>query len=339
MKLSPHNLQEISSVDFLYNQLPSGFISYKPDGTVLKVNDTFSRWLNLSAEQVCLLNFKSLLTKACGLYYNLFVDPLLNVETKANEISLVFKSPNGNIDVLFNAVGYKNEQDHLILINASIQKITDRKKYESELLFQKKLAEEEKRKFEFLSNTVPNHIWTTTPDGVLISANKKATDYFNVDPIDFNDFNFVFEEDRKKAFNSWKKCLTSGKPFEREVRLLGNDRTPEWFLLTAEPFLNKDGVIELWIGSSTNIHKHKTWQIANYSTLKHSLVTAQKTIDQNAELFISIEMNKSHMIRKPLANMLGLLMLLEKETMSKECRNMFNLLSESAEELDAMIKS
>ena len=333
------NVIDQLKTDFLYNQLPGGFISYRPNGKILRVNETFSGWLGISVDKLYDLNFRAVLTKASGLYYNMVIDPILNLQSAANEIYLTFITPTGEIDTLLNAVSYKDEQGNLLLINATVQKITDRKKYESALLHKKKLAEEEKRKFEFLSNTVSNHIWTTSADGTCTYINQKIKDYFGEQPLSFfSAFLGIAERDREKSYHSWKRCLETGKPFEREMRFIGLRQTEEWFLVTVAPYFNQEGKIESWFGSSTNIHKQKILQAANYSSLSNSLNSAQKTLDENKRLFNNIAMNQSHMIRKPLANIMGLLALIRNEELSAECLPLFSLLDKSAQELDEMIK-
>ncbi|SDZ80456.1 PAS domain-containing protein [Pedobacter hartonius] len=325
--------------DFLYDNLPGGFISYQPGGKILRVNETLSKWLCLSIEEIYQLNFRSILNKASGLYYSMVTDPLLNLQSTVNEISLTFKSSQGEFDALLNAVSYKDDQGNLFLINATVQKITDRKSYELALLLEKKHADEERRKFEFLSNTVPNQIWNIALDGECIYINKKVRDYFGEQPMSFyTDFGGIAAADRERCQSTWQRCLETGKRFEEEVRLIGVSKKEEWFFICIEPYLNRQGYIESWFGSGTNIHKQKTLQIANYSSFKLSLSSAKKTLDENRQLFINMALNHSHMVRKPLANALGLLQLLEDEDLPETSKHLFNMLQLSIQELDEMIK-
>jgi len=334
--MNENKLNKNLKSDFLYDKLPSGFISYLPDGNILRVNETLSKWLCITVEEIYKLNFKSILNKASGLYYSMVIDPLLNLQSTANEISLTFKTINGEVDALFNAVSYKDDQGNLILINATIQKITDRKKYELALLQEKRYADDEKRKFEFLSNTVPNQIWTIAPDGTCIYVNKKVKDYFGEQPMTFyTEFSGIAASDLER---SRKTCLETGKIFQKEIRMKGVSKEEEWFFVSIEPYFNQEGQIESWFGSSTNIHKQKTLQIANYSSLKLSLSSANKTLDENKQLFINIALNQSHMVRKPLANVLGLLELLEYEALPEGSLELFKMLQTSIKELDKMIK-
>jgi PAS domain S-box-containing protein len=333
------SLKRYLEKDFLYDELLCGFVSFTPEGQILSINKTMALWVGLDYQEIQLLNFKSLMTKASMLYYNMVVDPLLNLNSVVNEISLKFNGGDGVFDALLNAESYKNAQGKLILVNATVQKITDRKRYENELLREKRHAEEEKRKFEFLFNSAPNQIWTTDPEGMVLTVNERVKDYFGITESAYiYSLSGIFIEDRPQYQNLWKRALLNGKPLQAEIRLKGVRGTSEWFMFTAEPYRDTAGKIEMWFCSSTNIHKQKTLQIAHQKELKMSLSHAYQTLADNQERFVSIAMNQSHMIRKPLANILGLAQLLHDEGASTELKNLLNMLLVSVEELDSMIK-
>jgi len=306
----PLRFAEITNSDHLYQKAPCGFISFLPDGSILRVNETFSKWLGYTEEEIYDLKFTSLLTVGGNLYYEMVITPLLNIRGFASEINFSFIGVNGSFETLFNAVAYKDEDGAVIAVNATVQSITDRKKYEAELLLSKRYAEEEKRRFEFLSNTIPNLIWTALPTGQLNFINQKLKDYFGEENInEYKKFSGVFEEDRPGVISSWNDSVENGRKMEKEVRLKAIGRDPEWFLLRAEPYYDHKENLVLWFGSFTNIHKQKLLQLANYSSLTSSLSLAHKTIDDNKEMFMKIAMNQSHMIRKPVANIMGLISL------------------------------
>lgn len=335
----PLRFAEITNSDHLYQKAPCGFISFLPDGSILRVNETFSRWLGLTEEEIYNLKFTSLLSIGGTLYYEMVIAPLLSIRGFANEINFSFIGINGNFDTLFNAVAYTNEEGAVIAVNATVQNITDRKKYEAELLLSKRYAEEEKRRFEFLSNTIPNLIWTARPSGELNFINQKLKDYFGEENInEHRKFSGVFHEDRESVVISWQESVESGRKLEKEIRLQAKGRDPEWFLLRAEPYYDEDSKLVLWFGSFTNIHKQKLLQLANYSSLSSSLSLAHKTIDDNKEMFMKIAMNQSHMIRKPVANIIGLISLLNGVQLPEEGKQLIDLLNQSAEELDMLIK-
>lgn len=337
------NIQEhfaaITNSDHLYQKAPCGFISFLPDGSILRVNETLSNWLGYTEREIYELDFKTLLSSEAHLYYQLIVTPLLNIKGYANEIDLNFTGKNRNFDALLNAVAYKNEDGLLVAVNSTIQINTDRKRYEAELLQSKCHAEEEKRKFESLYDTVPNLIWTASPNGQVNFINQRFKDYFDIsDLTEINNFKFIFEEDRANLMNSWKTCLKNGRTLNRELRLKAKGKNPEWFLLCAEPYTNSNGVVELWFGSFTNIHKQKLLQLANYSSLSTSLSVAHKIIDVNNETLLKIAYDQSHTIRKPLANILGIVSLLKDIEVTDEIKELLELLHVSAAELDVVVK-
>ena len=335
----PEYFDAITNSEHLYQKAPCGFISFLPDGAILRVNETLIAWLGLTEKEVYSLDFTALLSKGAKLYYQMIVSPLLNIRGFANEIDFSFVGENGNFNALFNAIGYIDEDGTLLAINATLQSITDRKKYEADLLRAKQHAEEEKRKFESLSDTIPNLVWTALPNGQINFINQRIKDYFDILSLeDINGFLGEVEEDRANLMLTWQSCLQSGRKLNREVRLKSKDKVPEWFLLIAEPYFNAHGVLELWFGSCTNIHKQKLLQLANYSSLATSLSIAHQTIDTNNEIFMKIAFDQSHMIRKPLANIIGLVSLLNDLPVTEEVKQLIELLDTSATELDTHVK-
>ena len=329
----------ITGTDFLYEQAPCGMISFDGTGHIIRINQTLSTWLGREKQEIEGLKFTSLLTTAGSMYYKVVIESLLNLQGYVNEINFSFVNQEENFDALFNAVSYKNEEGQLSMVNATILKITDRKKYETELLLAKRRAEDEKRRFEFLSNTIPNLFWTALPTGEVDFVNQRVKDYFKISDLQrLTNFEGVVEEDRDSSIRTWKKCLETGKVFDKEVRIQGEDREPEWHAIRIEPYFNSSGEIEMWFGSSTNIHKKKILQLANYSSLAESLTEAQKTIDQNKEVLTEIAITQSHMIRKPLANIIGLIDLISDMPQQEEAIPLLDMLKGSAEELDLRIK-
>ncbi|RZK72224.1 MAG: hypothetical protein EOO85_19335 [Pedobacter sp.] len=246
--------------------------------------------------------------------------------------------PEGNFDVLFNGKCYKDSMGTVSLINATVLKIKDRKKYEAELLSERRNAEQQQSKLQFLINLLPIQIWTADPQGKVQSMNLQIQEYFASFGLNQgSEFLGVFEPDRKVAFEDWKRSITNGKRYERELRLLGRSGKPEWFLVIAEPYYNADNQIEIWFCCSINIDRRKLLEIANQMELKSHLSTAYKTLDHQQARFSSIAMDQSHMVRKPLANILGLIDVIRDTPEPEDLIIMMNMLYESVQELDSMV--
>ena len=338
IKSNPTKFAEITNSDFLYQYAPCGFISFLPNGSILRVNQTFAHWFNLTEEEMYQIKFTALLSKAAGLYYEMIVHPLLNLKGFANEVNFSFVYNGCSIDTLFNAVVFKDTDGTILAINATIQDITERKKYEAELLKAKRFAEEEQRRFEFISNSIPNLIWTALPSGEINFLNKRTVDYLKTDLEEANSFAGIYEEDRPFFAESWAKSVECGTKLELELRIMSGEGDLQWFFLHAEPYYNEQGVLELWFGSCTNINNQKLLALEKYNSLENSLSTAYKTIDGHRERFVQIAMNQSHLIRKPLANIMGLMALLNDTSLPADAAELLELLNLSAHELDHIIK-
>lgn len=332
-------IERLTDAEFLYQHSPCGYVSFNAEGQILRINKTFCQWLGLAQEDNAQRTFAALLDNAAALFYQMVVMPMLHREEEANEINMKFGQGEHNFDGLFNAVAHKDAQGALLVVNATVHKITNRKKYESDLLQAKKEALQGKKKFEFLSNSIPNLIWTALPSGEVNFINQRLQDYFQQDDLSWYSNLMGFPEaERAVVQKAWNHSMQTGAILDLEATMVNQNGDPEWFLLRMEPFLNEHGLIELWIGSATTIHKNKVQQLAAQSKLTKNLHTAHQTISNNKGLFSRIAFNQSHMIRKPLANIMGLIPLLQEELLSEEGFFVLKCMVESTEELDVLIK-
>ncbi|RYE09896.1 MAG: PAS domain S-box protein, partial [Sphingobacteriaceae bacterium] len=170
---------------YLYENSPCGHLSFYPGKQIFQINQTLLNWIGLSREEV--LNqkkFQDLITIGGKMYYQMVVLPLLSRQGFLNEINfdIVVKN-DAPFPCLFNAFGIKDDDGKTIAVHATILKITDRKQYESELLRSKKMAEEERKRFESLSNIIPEIIWTALSNGNVNFMNERFFEYFNCQDV------------------------------------------------------------------------------------------------------------------------------------------------------------
>lgn len=79
--------------------------------------------------------------------------------------------------------------------------------------------------------------------------------------------------------------------------------------------------------------------ITKYMTQYEQLVDAQSEIEYKNEIIGEIAWNQSHVVRSPLSNILGLIMVLEKMDMDQNLRNICQMLTESSKQLDEVIRA
>ncbi len=150
------------SAEDLYENAPCGYVSTLPDGTIVKINQTLLSWLGYRREEVLhqkkLQNFFSI---GGRIFYETHHAPLLRMQGGVSELNYDFTRRNGTaFPALINSVQLKDSQGKPLLTRSTVLDITERKRYEKELLLAKKKAEEATAaKAAFLS-TVSHEIRT-----------------------------------------------------------------------------------------------------------------------------------------------------------------------------------
>lgn len=127
----------------LYERAPCGFVSTAPDGTIVKVNQTFVDLVGHRREElVGRRRFAELLTRGGQLYHETHLAPMLRMHGTAREIALELLRADGRrVPVLVNSVLESDARGHPTLIRTAVFDATQRRQYERELLLAKQRAE------------------------------------------------------------------------------------------------------------------------------------------------------------------------------------------------------
>ena len=333
----------LSNTTYLYDNSPCGHLSFYPGKHIFCINQTLLDWIGLDREEVInQKRFQDLITVGGKMYYQMVVLSLLNRQGFLNEINFDVAVKNGDtFPCLFNACGIKGEDGKTVAVHATILKITDRKEYESELLRSKKMAEEERKRFESLSNIIPEIIWTALANGNVNFMNERFFEYFtHTDAVPRKTalLHIIHQKHCNKIFRSWAQSVQRGEKFEAEVLLKKQSDQYEWFLVRAVPYKNDAGHIEMWFGSCTNINEHKKKQELKVESLNNSLSEAGEIISTKEKTLHEIAYSQSHLVRRPLANIIGLVEMLEYTEQADTNNAVVSMLKQSAAELDEMVK-
>jgi PAS domain S-box-containing protein len=131
--------------------------------------------------------------------------------------------------------------------------ITEHKRVEQALL-------ESEERFRNLANTIPDIVWTAAPDGTITFVNDRWFHFCGLTPGE-NALNWpapeLHPDDRERCIERWNRALREETRYEIEARIQRYDGEYRWFLIRAVPVRNADGLIEIWIGSTTDIHDRK----------------------------------------------------------------------------------
>ncbi|TGD79639.1 PAS domain-containing sensor histidine kinase [Hymenobacter wooponensis] len=138
LRLTQENLED------LYEHAPCGYCSCLPDGTLVKLNQTLLGWLGYTREELvasqCL---QQLLTVGGRLHYETHCAPLLLLVNQVREISYTLRRKDGStLPVLMNAVLLRDSDGQPLVVRVTLFDITERRKYEQELIRAKGQAEE-----------------------------------------------------------------------------------------------------------------------------------------------------------------------------------------------------
>jgi PAS domain S-box-containing protein len=142
------------SAEDLYENAPCGYLSALPDGTILKVNQTFLTWTGHRREDlVGRRRFQDLLTAGGRIFHETHYAPLLRMQGSVREIAVEMVCAGGHrLPVLINSVLRKDAAERPLLVRTTVFNATDRKEYERELLRERQRAEQASQaKADFIS--------------------------------------------------------------------------------------------------------------------------------------------------------------------------------------------
>ena len=151
-----------------------------------------------------------------------------------------------------------------------------------------KLAQEAARdseaRFRLLAQSIPNHAWAATPDGLIEWCNDRVYEYSGLCEDDLKGRflgSTVHPEDRDTVTTLWDRCRQAGQDFHAEVRLKRSDGSFRWHLSRAVPSHDGDGAIRRWIGTNTDIDDQKQTE----AQLEYLAATLEQRIeDRSREL-------------------------------------------------------
>lgn len=165
-----------------------------------------------------------------------------------------------------------------------------------------KLSEElveEKERFQFLADTIPQLVWTTDPQGYHTYFNQRWIDYtgYDVESSQGTEMwnNLLHPDDRERARKRWQHSLDTGEFYEIEYRFKNKEGGYRWFLGQAAPMRNAEGEIYKWFGTCTDIEEQKQWR-------EELIKSNEDLVKANADLD-SFVYTASHDLKLPIISM------------------------------------
>jgi PAS domain S-box-containing protein len=116
------------------------------------------------------------------------------------------------------------------------------------------------QRFRLLTETLPQLVWATGPDGAATYFNRRWYEMTGLDPersLGRAWFDNIHPDDRKRAIDAWDQTVRSGAVYEVECRHRCADGTYRWFLVQGLPSTEATGRVVEWFGTCTDIEGQK----------------------------------------------------------------------------------
>jgi PAS domain S-box-containing protein len=127
--------------------------------------------------------------------------------------------------------------------------ITERKEAEA-------LIRERDERFRQIAESLPQLIWTCTPDGLCDFVSRQWELYTGFDAasqVGDRSMERVHPDDRGAFAAQWVKAIARGEAFQIEIRLQRHDGVYRWFDTRATPLRDAQGNLVKWFGSNADI--------------------------------------------------------------------------------------
>jgi PAS domain S-box-containing protein len=177
----------------------------------------------------------------------------------------VQRTPGGPLDELYLDFVYQPIVDASGSIGVFVQghDITDQRRLETELqvLLQRERAarakaEASEAQQRFLADSIPQQIWTATPDGNLDFVNRRVAEYFDTASVDILGRGWekvIHPEDLARCVERWSHSVRTGEEYDVEFRLRSAAGGYRWHIGRALALHDDEGRIVKWFGTNTDV--------------------------------------------------------------------------------------
>jgi len=222
-------------------------------------------------------------------------------ESEIDEVAATKRSIRGEVSFPHATLGERvydyifapifNERGEVELIAGTTRDISDLKHVEDAL----KQSEEQ---FRTLTESMPQLIWTSHPNGYCDFFNRGWYEYTGGSPeTSCGDgwVGYVHADHRKGLYNAWLNSLQTGTPLVREFQLKKADGSYQWFYVLGNPIYGQDGTIRKWVGALTNIE----WQKTVESKLEKVVTERTRELQRSNEDLLQFAHVASHDLKEP----------------------------------------
>jgi len=158
------------------------------------------------------------------------------------------------------------------------------------------LARSELR-FRQLADAMPQIVYVLAPDRSVQYVNRRWREYTGADEAQGDGLTkLIPEEDLNALYAAWAENSPKHQAYAAEFRMRTPSGELRWFLRRAAPVFDELGNVEMWVGTSTDIHEQKM------------ALQALMDADRRKDEFLAM---LAHELRNPLAPIMNISSILE----------------------------
>ncbi|REE25766.1 PAS domain S-box-containing protein [Winogradskyella pacifica] len=222
----------------------------------------------------------------------------------------------------------------------TVRDITEERNFHQQLL-------DREEKFRLLADSMPQFIWTSDPEGNLNYFNQSVYDFSGLtldDILRDGWLQIVHPDDKEENIKVWTEAIASGKDFLLEHRFRKHNGDYRWQLSRAIPQKDADGVIKMWVGSSTDIQEQKVFTAKLENMVRNRTNELEKKnldlekMNKELQSFVYIS---SHDLQEPLRKIQTFASRIkekELERLSDSAKNYFSRMQTSAYRMQNLIQ-
>lgn len=189
----------------------------------------------------------------------------------------------------------------------------------AELQRERAIAElrQSEERYRYLAESIPQLIWTATPEGTLLDVNQRWLDFTGLTPTQAQQGGWarvVHPDDVLALTERWNAAQQAEAQYQAEGRMRRVDGVYRWHLHQAIPIRDDLGRVVKWFGSATDIDDKKRLEQERDRFLEQEQ-TARAAAEQANRIKDEFLAVLSHELRSPLNPILGWIKLLRTGTL------------------------
>ncbi|WP_394837124.1 response regulator [Pendulispora rubella] len=227
--------------------------------------------------------------------------PIIFLTAISKDEAFVFKGYTvGAVDYMFKPF----DPDILrskVQVFLDIYRKTEQLKLQDKVLRERELAElrrSSERRYRELAESMPQIVWTATPEGELAYGNRRWFDCARTsltDPQGLRWEAILHPDDVEEFSRGWRQALEQGEAWGGEFRL-GSwvEADYRWHLVRAVPLRSERGPLTSWVGTCTDIDDRKRAEdslrfLAEASKVLGATIDCRESFEQVAQLIVKTQ--------------------------------------------------